>query len=187
VRSFAPILCCLSLCACVTSHPDHFYILNVQPPGESPPRTTPATPAVLKVTVPSWLDRPEMVINSSADAVVVLEHERWAAPLADLALQALARDLERRHTDVVIADPRLDAAGQAAVKIAVDLVQMTVGRGSRATLEAHWRIIDRRSGKEEIGTAVLSAPVAGEDYAAVAQAWSACLGLLADRVADQLP
>jgi uncharacterized protein len=186
MRPCAPILCCLSLCACVTSQPDHFYILNVQPPGTSPPRTPPAALAVLKVTVPSWVDRPEMVLNSATDAVVVLEHERWAAPLADLALQALARDLERRHTDLVIADPRLDATGRAAVKIAVDLVQMTVRRGSQATLEASWRIIDMRSGRDEVGSAVLSAPVAGEDYAAVARAWSACLGLLADRLAAQL-
>jgi uncharacterized lipoprotein YmbA len=173
------------LSACATHQPDHFYILSAQPPGVSEARAADATPATLKVTLPSMVDRSEMILNTSADGVMVLEHERWAAPLSDIVAQALARDLERRRTDLLVADHRVHQPGTAIV-ITVDVVQMTVRRGERASIETHWRILDPRTGKDEAGGEVFSAPLAQDGYAAVAQALSECLGLLADRLVAQL-
>jgi uncharacterized lipoprotein YmbA len=179
--------CFLSLlCACVTSRPDHFYILSAQPPGASDTRTTPATQAWLRVTLPSLVDRPELILNTSTNGVVVLEHERWAAPLADLVTQILARDLERRRSDLLVAGQSAGQSGDAAVKVTVDLVQMTVRRGERASIEAHWRILDPRTGGERVGSEVFSAPLAQDGYAAVPQALSDCLGLLADRLVGMM-
>ncbi len=175
-----------SLSACATRRPDHFYVLNTQPPGASETRTAPATQVALRVTLPSVVDRSQMVLNTSADGVIVLEHERWAAPLADLAAHALARDLERRRTDMLVADPSSNRASGAAIKLYVDLVQVTLRQGERASIEAHWRILDPRSGKDEVGGEVFSTPVGSEDYAAVARALSECLGLLADRLVGQM-
>jgi uncharacterized lipoprotein YmbA len=76
--------------------------------------------------------------------------------------------------------------GDAAAKVTVDLVQVTVRRGERASIEAHWRISDPRTGGDVVGSEVFSAALAQDDYAAVPQALSACLGLLADRLAGQM-
>jgi uncharacterized lipoprotein YmbA len=174
------------LSACATRQPDHFYILSVQPPGVSEARAPAATKATLKVTLPSLVDRSEMILNTSADGVIVLEHERWAAPLPDLAAQALARDIERRRNDMLVADHSAHRSTDTAIMITVDVVQMTVRRGERASIETHWRIRDPRTGKDEAGGEVFSAPLAQDGYAAVAQALSECLGLVADRLAGQL-
>jgi uncharacterized lipoprotein YmbA len=187
VRLLLPAVCALTLLgACASRQPYQFYILSVQPQGVTEARTTPATPVTLKVTLPSLVDRPEMILNTSADGVTVLEHERWAAPPADLATQTLARDLERRRLDVLVADSGTDRSGGSAIKITVDVVQMTVHRGDQASIEAHWRIFDPRSGKSVIGGDVFSAPLGQVGYAAVAQALSDCLGLLADRLVGQM-
>ena len=173
----------LSACA---SHPDHFYILSTQPAGVGEARTSPVAPAVLRVTLPSVVDRPEMVLNTSADDVIVQEHQRWAAPLDDLVTQTLARDLERRRSDLLVADPSVNRSSGSVIQITVDVVQLTVHRGRQASIEAHWRILDPRTGKETVGGDVFSAPLGQEDYAAVAQALSQCLALLADRLAGAL-
>ena len=173
----------LSACA---SHPDHFYILSTQPAGAAEPRTSPTVLAALWVTLPSVVDRPEMVLNTSADDVIVQEHQRWAAPLADLVTQTLARDLERRRGDLLVADSSVNRSSRSVVKINVDVVQLTVHRGRQASIEAHWRILDPRTGKEAVGGDVFSAPLGQDDYAAVAQALSQCLGLLADRLMGAL-
>jgi uncharacterized protein len=186
VKSLLTAVCLLSLlCACVTSRPDHFYILSTQPQGEREARTTPATQVSLRVTLPSLVDRSEMILNTSANGIIVLDHERWAAPLADLATQTLARDLELRRSDMLVAGQNAGRS-DAAVKVTVDLVQMTVRRGERASIEAHWRIVDPRNGGDVIGSEVFSAPVAQDGYAPVPQALSECLGLLADRLAGQM-
>jgi uncharacterized lipoprotein YmbA len=174
------------LCACVTGRPDHFYILSAQPPGASSPRTTPATQMWLRVALPSLVDRSEMIIDTSANGVIVLEHERWAAPLADLVTQTLARDIERRRNDILVAGESVRQPSETAVRVTVDLVQMTVRQGERALIEAHWRIADPHPGGDMIGSEVFSAPLARDDYAAVPQALSDCLGLLADRLVGQM-
>lgn len=188
MKSLVTAVSALSLLsACATSRPDHFYVLSAQPPAATAASAPPATQASLKVTLPSLVDRSEMILNTSTDGVVVLEHERWAAPLADLATQTLATDIERRRGDMLVADQRLNRSSDIAVKITVDVVQMTVSQGSRASIETHWRIIDQRTGKEKIGGEVFSAPLGHNGYAAVAQALSECLGMLADRLAGQIP
>jgi uncharacterized protein len=173
----------LSACA---SHPDHFYVLNTQPAGAGEARTSPVALAGLKVTLPSLVDRPEMVLNTSANDVIVREHERWAAPLSDLVTQTLARDLERRRSDLLVADPSASHSSGSVLKINVDVVQLTVHKGGQASIEAHWRILDPRTGKEAVGSDVFTAPLGQNDYAAVAQALSQCLGQLADRLVAAL-
>lgn len=174
----------LLLAACAPSRPDHFYILSVQPPGAGETRATPVTEAALRVTLPAVVDRAEMVLNTSTDGVVVSEHERWAAPLPDLATQTLARDLERRRSDLVVAAGNSSIA--PVIKISIDVVQVAVRKGGQASLEVHWRILDSRSGKDTVGGEVFSAPMGDDGYAAVAQALSVCLGSLADRLIAQL-
>ena len=173
----------LSACA---GRPDRFYILSTQPAGAGQARTLPAVPAVLKVTLPSVVDRPEMVLSTSSDDVIVQEHERWAAPLADLVTQTLARDLERRRSDLLVADSSLIRASASALKITVDVVQLTVHRGGEAVIEAHWRILDPRTGKDATGGDVFSSPLAQDDDAAAAQGLSRCLALLADRLVGEI-
>jgi uncharacterized protein len=187
VKSLLTAVCTLSLLnACATRRSDHFYILSAQPQGVSEARTTPATQVWLKVTLPSLVDRSEMILNTSADGVIVLEHERWAAPLADLVTQTLAQDVERRRGDVLVTEQGVNHSDGTAIKITVNVVQMTVRRGERASIETHWRILDPRTGRDVIGGEVFSAPLGQDNYAAIAQAFSECLGLLADRLVGQM-
>jgi uncharacterized lipoprotein YmbA len=180
-------LCAIGLlCACATSRPDHFYILSAQPQAAAQPPSTPATPVVLKVTLPSLVDRPEMVLNTSADGVRVLEHERWGAPLADLVVQTLGQDMERRRSDLLVGGPGAARASGAPIKITVDVVQMTARQGDRVSIETHWRIVDPRKPADLAGNEVFSAPLGQDSYAAIAQALSDCLGNFADRLVAQI-
>ena len=174
------------LSACVSSRPDRFYILSALPPSADEIRPASALQAVLKVTLPPWADRSEMLLNSSAGEVIVMEHERWAAPLADLVRQTLALDIERRRADMTVGDREVNRSNAPAIAITVDVVQMTVRRGERARLEVRWRIHDPRTGADTVGGGEFAAALSGEGYASVAQALSECLGALADRLVQEL-
>lgn len=185
MKSLGMTICAATLlCACASSRPDHFYILSPQPPAASTARTSDPLPVTLKVTLPSLVDRAQMILNTSSDGITILEHERWAAPLTDLVTQALARDLEHRRGDVLV-DPSFNHTN-AAVKISVNVVQMTVRSGDRASIETQWRIVDSRTGTEAMGSELFSAPLGRDGYAQIASSMSECLGLLADRLASQI-
>jgi uncharacterized lipoprotein YmbA len=187
VKSTLAVLgCAILLGACASSRPDHFYILSVQPQGAHAARTAPAVPATLKVTVPSLVDRSELILNTSADGVLVLEHERWAAPLADLVTEALARDIEQRRADLLVAGWNTGPPGGTPIRMSVDVVQMSVRRGGPARIEAHWRIFDRRNGTDIVGSGEFNAGLGEDSYAAIVQGFSECLGQLADRLVGQV-
>jgi uncharacterized protein len=187
VKSLTAVFSSCLLCACAAVRPDHYYILSSLPSGDFAPRSASAKQVQLRVSLPSLVDRPEMVLNTAGDAVTVLEHERWAASLTDLAVQTLAQDLERRRTDLLVTGPGMSNPGGAALKVSVEVVQVTARRGKQVSIDVHWRISDMHAGKETSGGDVFNASLAEEDYAAVARGLSDCLGLLADRLIAQLP
>jgi uncharacterized lipoprotein YmbA len=192
-----------ALLAGCASAPDRFYTLSVAgtATGVSAPlgargATLPgtgatgagggetATPVRLAVTVPALVDRNELVMQTGANGVAIFEHERWAAPLAGQAQLILSRDLEARRSDLIIGERTL--AGAATISIVVDLVRMEARRGGPAVIEAQWRIHEPSAGADRLGSAVLSGAGRVEAGADLAAAYSADLGLLADRLLQEI-
>jgi uncharacterized lipoprotein YmbA len=180
-------VCLVCLPGCAT-HRDHFYVLDAQPPGGRESTENFRLQVTLAVTVPSMVDRGEMVLTT-ADGVTVLEHERWAAPLADLITGVLGKDIERRRADAVVLTRRAGGADLRPIKMAVDVDQVTLRLNEPVGIEVHWRITDASSGHVSVGRGSFTSPVKNQsnDYTAVAAGFSACIGLLADRLSQELP
>jgi uncharacterized lipoprotein YmbA len=166
---------------------DHFYALTILPGNARAAAVAFTTHVMLTISLPPLVDRRQMVIATSGDQLLVLEHERWAAPLSDLVTQTLGRDLEQRRADVLVADRGFDQPSLTPVKVRVDVVRMSVRTGGTATLEARWRIVDARRNTDEIGAETFESPATGGDYSAVARAFSNDLSSLADRLAAKIP
>jgi uncharacterized lipoprotein YmbA len=166
---------------------DHFYALTTLPESARAASSAFTTHVMLTISLPPLVDRRQMVIATSADQLLVLEHERWAAPLSDLVTQTLGRDIEQRRPDVLVADRGFDQPSLTAVKVRVDIVRMSAWTGGTATLEARWRIVDARKNTDEIGAETFESPATGAGYAAVARGFSNDLGTLADRLAAKIP
>jgi uncharacterized protein len=176
----------LALSACTASHLDHFYVIDT-PPGSARESTAAfARQVTLRVGVTSLFDRSAMVI-STPDGVAVLEHERWAAPLSDLITSALAREIERQRSDVVVLPRQLDNAGVPLTAIAIDVDEVRARLGDQVALEAHWRITDTAGGKVTLGRDIFVSPVKSQSYAAVAEGVSGAVRLLADRLIKEIP
>jgi uncharacterized protein len=186
LKSLKVVLFALLLAACVTRQRDHFYVLDPLPAALAASRAQFDRQVTLRVTIPSLVDRGEMVIEASG-GVSVMDHERWAAPLADMVSEALGHDIERRRSDVVVLPRRADKAGIPLVSIAVDIDQMSAHLGEHLSIETHWRFTDARTGKETLGRDTFVSPQQPQSYAEVAAALSACIALLADRLAAEIP
>ena len=182
-----PLLFCLVLAAgCVTRQRDHFYVLDAQPSGIRESRSQFNRQVTLRVTVPSLVDRAEMVLTTEG-GVTVLDHERWAAPLSDLATTALGEDIERRRADVVVLPRSADHTDIPLVKIAVEIDQVNARLGSTVSIETHWRVTDARTGKVSLGRDGFVSTRQPQNYAEVAAALSSCIALLADRLVGEIP
>jgi uncharacterized lipoprotein YmbA len=186
MKSLGIALLLLPLAACVTGQPDHFYVLSPEPPAIAASAAQFDRQVTLRITLPSLVDRGEMVIGTSG-GVSVMDHERWAAPLVDMISGALSQDIERRRSDVVVVPRSADKAGIPLIRIAVDIDQVTARLADHLSIEAHWRITDARTGKETLGRDTFVSPQQPQSYAEIAAALSACIALFADRLAGDMP
>lgn len=185
VPSTAVLLMIGLLLAACASAPDHFYALHAIP--ETARRdAAPSALVHLQVTLPSMVDRAEMVLNTSATGIAILDHERWAAPLPDLVLQTLSRDLETRRPDILVVDRSFARTVKPAVDIKVDIVRMIAQAGGKAGIDARWHITTAGNGSDRVGQAWLEAPAAGSDHSSIAAAYSEALSELAARLAEQM-
>jgi uncharacterized protein len=181
------MFCLLLVGGCATRTTDHFYVLNALPAAVDASRVAPTSQIILKVTLPSVVDRPELVLDMSPGEVRVLEHHRWAAPLPDLVRQTLGRDIERRRSDVVVADLRSESSKVPVINISVDFIHFSVRPGVDAHLEANWRIVNANAAPDVMGGNVFHSTLKSGDYSAVAQAVSEAVAALADELVAKLP
>jgi uncharacterized lipoprotein YmbA len=187
LKSLPLLVCVLALAGgCAARQHDHFYVLDPQPAGSNDSRTQFDRRIALRVTVPSLVDRGEMVLTISG-GVTVLDHERWAAPLADLVTATLGQDIERRRSDVVVLSRGPDQTDIPLVKIAVEIDQVTARLGDQVAIETHWRVTDTHTGKVSIGRDAFASPQRPQSYTEVAAALSTCIGLLAERLVREIP
>jgi uncharacterized lipoprotein YmbA len=85
----------IGLGACAST-PSRFYILDTLSASETIPGTAPAQGPVIGVgpiTVPKYLDRPQIITRSGRNQLALGEFDRWAEPLQDNVLRVLAENL----------------------------------------------------------------------------------------------
>lgn len=180
------VIALLCLAGCASIHPDRFYALEPEPLGTPSMPSAAATAMSLKITVPSMIDRNELVLRDG-NGVTVLEHERWAAPLADQVATVLGQDIEQRRPDLMISPRRLSQAGGPAIALFADIVEVSASGVGGVSMEVRWRIERAGNTQALAGREKFRQPAAGKDYAQMVRGLSDCVAQLADRIAQQLP
>src|SRR5215475_10337458 len=142
----------LVLSGCLgTTPPMHFYLI---PPLTSGDTASPVsagqrdlTLAVGPVTVPPYLDRPQIVTRTSRAKLTLADFEQWAGPLTDTIARVLSEDLALLiPTERVVLYPwprTIDPDYQ----VSVEVLQFDRGPGNQVVLAARWNLLDR-DGKE---------------------------------------
>lgn len=169
---------------CVSSHPDRFYALDAARTEQLPARSKFAMQVNLRVSLPLIVNRNEIVL-SSPNGVIILEHERWAAPLSEQFNSVLGQDIEARRQGVLIASRSIAEPEGPMTSIAVDVVQLSLQKAVGAKVEVRWRV--QRGSDVTQGREIFASATSGEGYGGLVQSLDSCIGSLADRLVAQLP
>ncbi|RKU01079.1 hypothetical protein C7H84_22665 [Burkholderia sp. Nafp2/4-1b] len=171
---------------CGHSPPTRYVALSAMP-GSAPNASEPIAPVQLTaVHVPAELDRLEVVVQRSANRLVIDDGARWGAPLDRMMRQTLTQDLLTRLPEGTVVLP--DAPRQADTRtLVVTVLDAHADESGTLTFEVAWTVL---SGHPERVTSsretTLTAQITQHDAAAQAAALSAILGQLADRIASAL-
>jgi uncharacterized lipoprotein YmbA len=185
------LLIAMPLAACVgDTQPSRLYVLSaVEPPAQRSPDGVALS--VGPVTLPKYLDRPQIVTRPTANELTIAEFDRWGGRLEDNVTQALGENLSRRLRTSRVSLFPAEAAGRADMRLSITISRFEcVSESGECLLDARWQIAAPAQGAPAaaptMGASALTARVSGSGYAAVAAAMSQLLGGLSQEIASAI-
>ena len=166
--------------------PTRFYLLSPVG-GTAAPERAAGVVAVGPVSLPDYLDRPQIVTRDGANAAQLGAYDQWAGPLDDMLPRVLAEDLAARLPgDRVVVFPRTENPAFDH-RVAVDVSRFDVDETGSAILSASWQVV-APAGKKPllVRESTVRATAASASYDDRVAALSQALGLLADDIAQGL-
>ena len=142
-------LACIAfaLSGCGTSPPVRYFTLAAEPQSQTArgPDATVATYSVSvgPVTVPELVDRPHLVLRTSATQVQVAEQARWAAPLKSEIPRVIADQLARLLPGASTGTSSQRAVSAPDYRVLVDIQRFDSTPGVSAEIEASWTVRGR--------------------------------------------
>jgi len=173
-------LLAVSLPGC-SSSPASFYTLSATAtPGAA---TSRLSVAVGPVSIPAAVDRPQIVVSSSANQVSLDDFNRWASPLQDNLARVVAENLVALlgTSKVTLFPPGLSTDMDYRVTIEVRNFESLPGKS--AALDAVWTVRRMKDGKTETGRTSVKEP-AKEGFDELAAAHSRAVARMSQDIAD---
>ena len=168
-----------------------FLIVPVEPSSAS--RPSPATGAIDgptiglgPVTIPSYLDRPEVVTRLSDTEFAISDSDRWGEPLESNVSRVLMQDLSRELPSAEFVPFPWPRKTQIDYKLAVKFLRLEKSANGQVEVEAAWTI--RRGlddGLIQRGTTNAHAS-AGADQRSASAALSQGIAQISEQIAQAL-
>jgi len=135
------------------------------------------------ITVPKYLERPQIVTRASRNQLALGEFDRWAEPLQDNISRVLAEHLARLiPTDQILLHPWPRSA-TLDYQVSMEVLQFDGWLGGESTLLGRWSILDGAEHELFNRMVHLHAPTGGQDYDAVVVAMNQMLETLSRDIA----
>ena len=180
----------LALAGCADNQPTRFYTLSAltDAPGGKPPATlADLTVGIGPVTLPPYLDRPQLVTRAGGNRMVLADFDSWVEPLQGMFARVLAQNLARLlGTDDVLMLPERRQVN-FDYQVEVDVTRFDVDTAGNAVLDARWWVFGRNGEKLlRSGRSTISEPAEVGDYTAAAAALSRALGAMSTEITQAI-
>jgi uncharacterized lipoprotein YmbA len=170
------------LAGCASSSPSHFYTLSSSGHPAGMPQTD-CYVSVGPISVPSVVDRPQIVVRTGPNQVFIDEFERWASPLKEDILRVVAENLVSALGTSQVTVFSQSTAADASYRVLIDILRFESEPDRAATLDALWTVNSRKAGESRRTRTTITEPTRGSGYAEVIAAHSRALGRLSDEIA----
>ncbi len=175
---------------CFGSAVTRYYMLSsVAPATATSVETSPASRviAVGPVSIPDYVDRPQIVVREGANQVRLAGFHNWAGSLSDMVGRVLLEDLSAQMPDDHVLPFPQGGASVFDYRVAVQLSQFDVSSAGEAVVGASWRVWDRAGTKTRLTASTTTRAVAtGTGYEERVAALSQAIADLAGDIARSL-
>jgi uncharacterized lipoprotein YmbA len=176
---------CLSACA-GKSASSQFYVLSSLP-QPSLSAAEGAVIGVFPVSMPDYLDRPQIVTRVSENEIKLDEFSRWAEPLTDSFTRALVQNLSTILNTAKVIKTTQSTGSLMSLQVAVEVVQFDGTLGGDVVLIAKWGLIDADGKKLLLGKgSSFKEPTGAATYEALVAAESRAVAALSREIAEAI-
>ncbi len=186
IRLFAIFSISALLAACASAPREQFYSLNAPALISSSSSAKPLL-VVAQVTMPELVNRPQLVVHEGANQVILLEQQRWAAPLPSLFSQSLAGHLQAAMPTWQLAlrqqHANLDAERQKRWTLWLDVNNFALRAKQEVQLSSSWSVRNSEGKTVHSAQTSLQQACAGCESAALIAAQENLLKQLAQEIA----
>ncbi len=153
-RFSLPALCILAilLLGCAVTAPSRFYILEPFAGADSAAEVQGAgeklTIGIGPVSIPGYLNRPQIVRRAGENELLLAEFDRWAEPLKDNIPIVLVENLRALLGPEGISIIPWRGSSRIDYRLTVDIIRFDITVAGEASLVARWSVFGR--GKKKI-------------------------------------
>lgn len=138
---------CALLSACASTPPTQFYVL--EPLSESPSFSATTEKkrqiGIGPVSIPTLLERKQIVTRLPDNSVQVAEFHQWASPLRNNVSEVLTHNLAALQAADLIRSYPWSAYGAVDYRIIVDIIRFDTRPEQSVNIEANWTIMNEKN------------------------------------------
>ena len=179
------ILCALTVltAGCASTSPQLYTLSPMEKPVSE---TSILTITVGPVSVPTAVDRPQLVLSVAPNQVAFDEFNRWASPLKSDIARVVAENLS-----LLLGSPYVSVFPQSvsiasSYRVTIDVMRFESVPGETAKMTAIWSVRSTADGQEQEGRTALAEPFRDKTYAALVAAHSRMLAVLSGDIAASI-
>ena len=172
------------LAACSTPVQERYFLLSPDDVSAPSGAARTAVVGVGPITIPSHLDRSQIVTRSSDNRLVINQFDRWAEPLDENIQHVLVENLDHRLSPQRIETFPWNSRDGVVWQIVVDLGQFERQPDGSVQMVARWKIVNFNSGEVAVSERFTDSVVPKDTTTeATVAAMSDLLGRLSDSIA----
>lgn len=179
-----PLLLLLAVAGCASADPA-YYTLRPSPGAAVP--TAVGTVKLARPGLAGYLDRPEIVRDSTSNKLLLQSGERWGEPLGDMIGRIMAEDLTQRLPGSTVFTEAGSISVDADSTVEMDIQRFDLDASGRVVLLAQVAVRSGRNHASASSRSIrLTISPSDTSTAALVGAMGTLIGQLADAVADML-
>ena len=175
---------------CGTTKPAKFYTLNSLKAQDTVQKATSSDSHISigigPVSIPDYLERPQIVSRTSQNELYIDEFNRWAGSLENDIARVLSGNLStllsEEHVSVLTSMP----AALFEYRIMVNVTRFDLMPDNTFLLKTQWRILGKDEKKLLMRESYLSEQIDGKDYGARVAAMSRAIEILSRDIAGEM-
>jgi uncharacterized lipoprotein YmbA len=143
------------------------------------------------LSLPTLVDRKQMVTRDENNAIQMAEFHQWAAPLNDNVLSVLRKNVAALQPNAIVRAYPWSVYGEMDYRVIIDISRFDSQLGKSANFEANWAIMEEKNHVIiSNGQINIQQPLHDTNYASVVQAQNKLLSEFSQQLSaalQQLP